>query len=351
MTTRTALSGWVLLCLTFGVFGVGCGGGGSQPVPTQPSPAPPTTPAPSTPIVPPSAPTDLTSTMGKASDMGRSVVRVTLRWQQDTTAQSIRLEIGSTSNTADILTTELPADARNYDWAPPPTGSYFARVKARNQAGETSSSDIRIELADIRDIIDALYLGMGPLRSSDGGCFFQGMLNGWESGSRIRLVPASSLSPAQLGAVSIVRDVFGETTAGTFRTDIVASTAANPSPRTGEITIAEVDDIPECASTFNACTIPTSVTSQRLVRAAQVKLRRPVSRGFEGGIYHELGHALFGLCHLDGRSPLVGQDFSAMTGAARLTELDREITRRVYGAGLRPGASRSRFVAAGLVRP
>ena len=74
---------------------------------------------------------------------------------------------------------------------------------------------------------------------------------------------------------------------------------------------------------------------------------------------HEAGHAVIGLCHVDG-DLIGGATDSVMSSgpgvwvnhiAHELTAYDLAATQAVYTAGIRAGQARSALVGAGLVNP
>jgi hypothetical protein len=62
-----------------------------------------------------------------------------------------------------------------------------------------------------------------------------------------------------------------------------------------------------------------------------------------------MGHGLYGFCHIDG---FAGQlsIMGIISPTAGLGEADIVASRAVYTAGLRPGATRGQFQAAGLIK-
>jgi len=168
-------------------------------------------------------------------------------------------------------------------------------------------------------------------------------MNGWLAGARIRLVQAADLSEAQRTAVANVASQFTQATGGTYEVEVVSTNSAQPVARGGEIVITNAGGCPVGAG---GCALPIFNGSR--LTSAYVRL---LSETNVGGVYHELGHALVGFCHIDqGDSPPIAGNMSAMTGAGIFSEVDLRVIRSVYGSGLRTGASRSAFSAAGLIR-
>ena len=86
---------------------------------------------------------------------------------------------------------------------------------------------------------------------------------------------------------------------------------------------------------------------------------QPADQSPNAYAHDAIGHGVMGMCHIDGLRN-GGPERSLMSGgpgvtrtnyALQLTDLDIQAARAVYASSLNPGASRSDFVAAGLINP
>jgi hypothetical protein len=211
---------------------------------------------------------------------------------------------------------------------------------------------------DTRLLIEALFLGTGPLADhGNRGCLTQAdRMAGWPEGSVVKITMASTLSADERAGVIGPASQAREATGGAITTSVEVSNDADPPPPTGEIwvAIASRDEVSrECGPAADLCVHMTH--SGGVIQAGRIVGVENGGPGFT----HELGHALFGLCHLN-RASLVyrnpeGHAPSSMMGLAnrgmRLTEDDLRAIKAVYAAGLRAGAPRSQFIEAGLIKP
>ena len=89
------------------------------------------------------------------------------------------------------------------------------------------------------------------------------------------------------------------------------------------------------------------------------KLATAESPSFSDAFPHEMGHGIFGFCHINPDTSVFRsrqEPPSTVMGwgnidEGQLTADDTRTTQAVYAAGLTAGASRAQFVAAGLINP
>jgi hypothetical protein len=207
--------------------------------------------------------------------------------------------------------------------------------------------------------IEALFLGTGPLADyGNRGCATQDdRMVGWPEGSLVTISMSPTLSPDERAGVIGPASQAREATGGAVSTSVELANEPEPPPPTGEIAVAQLskDEVSRICGNSRASLCALITQSGGIIRSARIV--GVANTG--GGFSHELGHALFGLCHLNPASlayrNIEGQSPSSMMGAAsggrQLTDDDLRAIRAVYAAGLRAGASRSQFIQAGLINP
>ena len=213
------------------------------------------------------------------------------------------------------------------------------------------------EAAKTPDVVDALFLGSGPLIPRDGSsdCPLQGFWSGYPRGTAVRMRVSSHVpGPARAALASAAGPVAGAT--GGALTVIIETTAElDPQPGVNEVTVAEVA-LPRAAGCpSDAGCVQYRFAGRGLLMGARVV--EPRERSVTAYVHDAVGHGALGLCHVDARL-IGGAENSLMSagpgvppgsGAPSLTGLDLDAIRAVYASGVNPGAARSTFLAARLV--
>ena len=214
---------------------------------------------------------------------------------------------------------------------------------ACNPTGPTPDSP-----PDLKDVIEAIFLGTGPLAAGD--CVGRGVWVSYPRDSMVTLQIASSIDSAGRQALeSAVADLTG-VLAGRFRLEPRSNAEADPLPGPLQITSADVP-----AEVITALCSPggSGCTRAELIGGVTLNSARCVHRvGTSSRLkVHELGHAV-GLCHVDRlRMPAaVMTDPFGTAVESRFSGLELDAIRAVYAANLEPGATRERFRDAGLVK-
>jgi hypothetical protein len=327
-----------------------CGGGPSSPGVTATAPP---------------APSALSALLLPAFGVNGAV----LSWTPVSNADGYILDVGTASAASDFASVQVPSTENTYTVGGLLVGrSYFARVKAQNRAGTSTTSDeVRIESVDLRHIIDALYFGSGPLIPRDGFTACVSYDERWityASGVTVRLtISASTTSVAAQEAVTRAANEWIATTFGTNSVIVQLTGDPDPHPADNEITIAtHPDPVGQGCSFDRGCTF---LTIRRNVLVAARAIIGPSNANFPSSYAHDaVGHGALGMCHIDSR--LIGGARNSLMGggpntfscpspsdtciAASLTPHDSAAARAAYGSGLPRGASRVEFLAAGLVR-
>jgi len=317
----------------------GCGG----------SPDRPSTLPPGDPTTAPNAPTAFrgsgleVSTEGLGSqEFAAAFVgeRITFNWNRVERAEDYILEVGEGPVDSSVFTATVPG--LTLDWNPTRSGNFSARVKARNVQGVGQASpEVTVFSVEPRDYVEWLFLGTGPHGS--GGCANPGLLGGWRPGTAIRLVLAPDLPAQTVQTANSMASEMGASTLNVVTAHTSLSSDLDPQPQPGDLTLSFFVIPPTGGIVGQFFVIESGSDGFRRGRVLLVRGNDPTP--------HELGHALYGFCHH------ASAEISRLTtmGAGgrigfRLTEADRRSLQAVYAAGLRPGASRERFVQAGLIR-
>ena len=213
------------------------------------------------------------------------------------------------------------------------------------------------EAAKTPDVVDALFLGSGPLIPRDGAtdCPLQGFWSGYPRGTLLRMRVASRVpAPVQAGLVGAV-GALADATAGALTINLELTPESDPQPGVNEVTVTEVA-LPRaagCAS--DAGCVQYRFAGRGLLMGARVV--GPRGRSVSEYVHDAVGHGVLGLCHIDARL-IGGAENSLMSGgssvapgagASTLTGLDLAAIQAVYGSAVNPGAARGSFLAARLV--
>jgi hypothetical protein len=207
------------------------------------------------------------------------------------------------------------------------------------------------------DVVDALFLGSGPLIPRDGStdCPLQGFWSGYPRGTLVRMRVASRVpGSAQAGLAGAVGLLAGAT-GGALTVKLEVTPELDPQPGVNEVTVTEVA-LPRaagCAS--DAGCVQYRFAGRGLLMGARVV--EPRGRSVSAYVHDAVGHGALGLCHIDARL-IGGRENSLMSaglgvspgsGASGLTGLDVEAIQAVYASAVNPGAARASFLAARLV--
>src|SRR5262245_37290663 len=220
------------------------------------------------------------------------------------------------------------------------------------------SRRLEAEQAKTPNVVDALFLGSGPLIPRDGfpDCPSQGTWSGYPRGATVRLIVSDRVSPGNHAALAGAVAPLTGATAGALT--VILDSVADPDPQpsvVNEVTYTEVPSPRAAGCPSDAGCIQYRFAGRGLLMGARVVA--PRGRGVGGAVHDAVGHGVLGLCHIDARQ-IGGPENSLMSagpgvapgdGAPGLTGLDLEAIRLVYSSSVNPGATRSAFLAARLV--
>ena len=288
-----------------------------------------------------------------------------LQWADGSGASRFVIEAGTNPGGSDRAVIRTSGPERVYRWSQVPIGTLYVRVRGENAEGlGAPSNEVVVDSIDPRSLIDALFLRNGPLAvPTDPGCAGF-MMSGWRLGTEVRVLAADNVSDQHFSAVQATTTQFAEMSVGQIRGDgPYRAGPMLPPPERHDVIVEMVDP----ATMAGRCSNPAALGCTRItldspggpafrsVRIVAVNTTSPFV------IAHELGHA-FGLCHAlrapglnptltmgitpSGATPPPATAFTAMMDPATMAA-----SRAVYAAGLAAGATRERFISAGLVSP
>jgi hypothetical protein len=328
------------------IVSVACGGSDDRP----PTPSSPSTVSPATGVaaVPPTG----LSLSVTTSATPETSLRVVWSTSQADARPVFTVEVGRAPGSSDFGTFDA-GGATSYSVANAPTGRIYVRVRARiGDSVSAPSEEATSNVISIRDAIEALFLLTGPVGlASNTGC--SGPRGdrrlGFPVNSMVTLVASTTLSATQMGAVRSFADRIGAFSGGRLSAQVRETSDSAPVPGPNETTIAVGDP-----TTIGCTTAVSGCAFQRwngagIFTSSQVVVRSGTSMGL---MLHELGHAVAGMCHVDAAvlgSPAASVMVPAVTTQS-FTDLDQTAMRAVFALS-EPGASRSQFLAAGLINP
>jgi len=211
----------------------------------------------------------------------------------------------------------------------------------------------------LSNVIEALFLGSGPLIPSDGfvACSDPGVWNGFPRGTTVRVLVSTTVSASTLAAIENASNQVAVATNGQVTATVQTTADANPLPTTNEVT-ATTHPSPSSQGCVNdiGCTIHSWITRGVFLSSRALL---PPSQTVNAYVHDAIGHGILGMCHIDG-ALIGGPSGSLMSGgpgvfsnqiALQLTDLDVQAIQAVYASSLSLGAGRAQFVAAGLIDP
>lgn len=334
-----------------------CGGRDSTPT------------APSTPTVPSSCATPSAPATLRASVVGFTV---TLSWSAVPNATSYIVEIGSVPGVSNLEVIDTQSSDTSFDWHNVARGSYFIRVKARNDCGTAAattggpSNEVTVDVPAAisldrftQDYIEALFLGTGPLIPRDGftACiWWPGTWAGSPRGTTIRVRVSTSVS---LEARNMIRRALGavpEATHGAISTTFETTTDPDPFPGFDEATATDHPDPISQNCTFERGCVIIGWRGDAIVQSSRTVLKQAILPA-DAFVHDLVGHGVMGMCHIDAML-IGGTGNSLMSGgpgaysghiADELSPLDIRAARAVFGSSLNPGATRDDFIRVGLI--
>ncbi len=232
----------------------------------------------------------------------------------------------------------------------------FQGVRGSAQIAVASSVDLS---SFMRDYIEALFLGTGPLTPTDGvrGCPQSfGRWLGFPSGTNVQLLISSTVPQVSAIALADAAGTVPGASAGALSVTVGSTSDANPAPAANQVTATTHPNPQSVGCGFaQGCTSFSFVPGTPLILSARAVL---ATNQFTAAYVHDaIGHGVLGLCHVDGnliggaRLSLMSFGPGVFSSALplQLTDFDLLATRTVFNSGLNRGATRDDFLRMGLV--
>ena len=231
-----------------------------------------------------------------------------------------------------------------------PTASSDGAV-AEKRLGEKASA------GESADVVDALFLGSGPLIPRDGvtACFLPAVWSGFPRGTTVRVRVSTTVSSAVQEVIRSAAAQVGPATNGGLHVLVEPTDDLRPRPAGRDVTVTAVaSPRAEGCPTSVGCVLPEFLGRGILLG---VRVVEPASPAANAAVRDVVGHGVLGLCRIDAKR-IGGAANSLMSAgpgvrpgdnAGGLTSLDEAAVRAVYTSTLNPGAARADFLRAGLV--
>ena len=220
----------------------------------------------------------------------------------------------------------------------------------------------------MRNYVEAIFLGMGPLIPQDGftACATgRGQWAGFPRGTTVRVIASSTLDVGSDGVdtqqlIEAALATVTEATLGEIQTEFLVTNDPDPMPGLNEATGTDHPSPQDTGCTFDRGCVHIGFTAagSGVMTSSRATLRESIQPA-DAFVHDIIGHGIMGMCHIDqaliggnGRSLMAGGP-GAFTGLIpdQLSTLDIAAAQAVYGSSLNPGALRAEFVAAGLINP
>lgn len=284
-----------------------------------------------------------------------------MSWNPVSGATSYVLEVGTSGGSSDVgtITTGNPGTSFQVGELPPGR-DIFVRVRAQ-QGGGTSepSSEIRFFLQDYKHLTEALLLQTGPYWTTS--VPFDGV-RGWPEGTHVLIKVSNTLTADQRRGIDEMVALLPQTSIPiTASVEIFDGNQAFV--RRNEmhvVTSSGCGANASCVSFYN--TSLQQGSSAQLFGHTSVFIN-PSHTGVV--VAHEVGHALFGLWHVNYQNVPGAPQFPGSrpdwpfilmyttvvlgTGSERLSDVELQIVQDAYRAGIRAGSVRADLKARGLI--
>ena len=293
-----------------------------------------------------------------APSVSNSEIRLTWNPVQDATYV---VELGDAPGS--VKYGSFDVTATSFAFRDLPNGRVFARVKSR-RGGTTSSptADVSDWFLDMKDYVEALFLGTGPLVPTDGnhGCSATGWVRGFGRGTTVPLSVSTTVSSDKVAVIHGVADQVAVATAGAMQVAFGRTNNPNPTPGQNAATsTTHPTPVSEGCGGNGGCTIHVFVNPVSPGRFYSSRAVQPAGQTPEAYGHDAVGHGVLGLCHVDGnliggaRRSLMSAGPGVFSGdiADRLTEYDLAAVQVLYATGLGAGARGRDLLNAGIINP
>ena len=214
----------------------------------------------------------------------------------------------------------------------------------------------------MRDYVEALFLGTGPLTPTDGtiGCPRSfGRWLGFPANTSVQLIVSASVPQFGAAALSVGANQVPEASVGSLSVMVGATADLDPRPAPNQVTATmHANPISLGCGFPQGCTQFTfgAADLSQIVSARAILVTGQTAAAY---VHDAIGHGVMGLCHVDGNR-IGGARLSLMSFGPgvfsdqlpqQFSSFDLIATKAVFRSGLRPGATRDDFLRVGLVNP
>ncbi|MBI3454871.1 MAG: hypothetical protein HY002_03655 [Candidatus Rokubacteria bacterium] len=237
------------------------------------------------------------------------------------------------------------------------TGALRSQRMQSVTAAEGRVAAAEVAGVDMADLVDALFLGSGPLIPRDGTrvCPLTRVWSGFLRGTTVRVRVSTTVDAEIRDAIRRAVLQVSSATNGVIRASFELTDDPNPLPGPNEVTATvHPDPRREGCPSEKGCIQQEFLTRGVLGSGRALE---PPGQTPNGYVRDVVGRGILGMCRIDGR--LIGGAGSSLMSAGPgvasgdtapgLTHLDVSATRFVYASPLSPGATRTDFLRAGLV--
>ncbi len=220
----------------------------------------------------------------------------------------------------------------------------------------------------MKDYIEAIFLGTGPLIPQDGFTACPTRVGQWATfprGTDITVIVSNTLDNGSDGEdtkllVEQALATVSVATLGNILTVFMVTDDPDPHPGLNEVTATDHPSPQDTGCTFERGCVHIEFTEpgSGVMISSRSTLRESIQPS-DAFVHDVIGHGILGMCHID-QALIGGNAKSLMAGGPgaftglipdKLSELDIAAAQAVYGSSLNPGATRDDFVNAGLINP
>ena len=292
------------------------------------------------------APTGFRITLQKVNFTSNEI---TLSWSGS--GSTYQVFVASTAGGADKLSVDVTG--QSYTWvAPREEAVYFVRVVATSGSNSSSAStELPVFTMDLRNAIDALYFGSGPMAECPNSRALNPPASMWPDGTVVRIMVSAEAGEANRVLAQVFADDYAATVGGAVRaTTEIVSDDFHTTPVSGlpafSIGMRVLQVCPQVNVVACANFGPAPLGTNR----AFVNLN-----GVGGGISvsHEMGHT-YGMFHVHVNAsarPELNFLMNPVLLTDRLSDPERNAIIAARAGGLRAGTTRNQALALGLVLP
>jgi hypothetical protein len=274
---------------------------------------------------------------------------IQLSWSGSTS--TYHLTAGTTSGGSDKLSVDV--SGQNYTWtAPREEAIYYVKVAAVS-GGTTGPASIELPVftMDLRNAIDALYFGAGPMADTPSNAQSNPFAAIWPDGTVLRIQVSAEAGEANRAAAQAFADDYANVTGGAVRatSEIVADDFHTTSPFALPAFTIGVRVLQVCPQT-NVLACANYGPAPVGPNASFVNMNGP---GGTAAVAHELGHS-YGMSHVRVNSsvrPELNFLMNPVLLSSALTDPEKNAIAAARSGGLRPGMRRNDALMLGLVLP